>query len=40
MIKKYSMIITTILLLLLTACGSDAVEDAEEVRSQALNEEF
>ncbi|SFP85750.1 hypothetical protein [Salibacterium halotolerans] len=38
--SKYSIIPITMLLLLLAACGNNAVEEAEEVRGQALNEEF
>ncbi|WP_026701271.1 hypothetical protein [Salibacterium aidingense] len=38
--NKYSIILITILLLLLAACGNNAAEEAEEVRDQALNEEF
>ncbi|MFZ4452920.1 hypothetical protein [Salibacterium aidingense] len=38
--KKFNMIMTAMFLLLLAACGNNAAEEAEEVRDQALNEEF
>ncbi|SFL49171.1 hypothetical protein [Salibacterium qingdaonense] len=38
--KTHSLIFLTILFLLMAACGNNPAEEAEEVRSQALNEEF